>query len=120
MTQRTANIIGLCKGQSRRYNSVSIRRAIAMYLGNELTVDIDCFYDSQIEDVIMTAFYDFIDTADSPSTFLKSIFNNPANMALSIPSRIIVAFGSLQIKDNGEYINGFTKELIDKMIIELN
>lgn len=119
MTQRTANIIGICKGISHKYSSNSVRRNIASYMSNECMVDIDYYTDEQVDSIIVEAFMDFIDGVDMPSKYLKDIFYNKfynkISSPVSIANSIISVFTTTRIKNDKTYVNGFSKKLIDQM-----
>ena len=84
MTQRTCNIIGLCKSVSQKYsNSSSIKNNIARYMAYECGIDYEYYTDEQIDDIIMDAFLDFVDGVDMPSLIIKQVFFNSANKHFS-------------------------------------
>lgn len=123
MTQRTCNIIALCKDISCRYTSASVRRNIASYMADANGKEsADVYTDKQIDDFIENAFLDFLDGVNYPSHFVKKALSDPRSdpSRLSQISQIIDAFKFVQVKENKRYINGFTQELIDQMEIDLD
>lgn len=126
MKQSTANVIGICKEISCKYCSASIRRNVAGLMANEAVlwgankVTADHYTDEEIDTYIKNAFLDFVKTADSHSMIVNATFFNSINNRSSEIDKIIWAFKNVQVKnENGEYINGFTKEIVDQLEIDI-
>lgn len=105
MTERTYNIIMACKN-AKRSDLIS---AVAEYMAKECSCPIEAYTQSVISDIMETAMYDYIDSCDKPSIFLRyfiewGFFNN----RVSFGEKIAIAFRGVQVKNrNGNYVNGF-------------
>lgn len=107
MTERTYNIIMACKNSK----SCNITDAVREYMSRECNCPITEYTQSVISNIMESAMYDYIDTCDKPSTFLK-YFNEWGNFYsnVSLGEKIAIAFRGVRMKDrNGNYINGFSK-----------
>lgn len=105
MTERTYNIIIACKN-SKRCNVVD---AVRDYMSKECDVPIGEYTESQTSKIMRVAMYDYLDSCDKPSTFLR-YFDEWYNLHkdLSFGEQIARAFRDVQVKDrDGNYINGF-------------
>ena len=104
MTERTYNIIMACKNTTQR----DLTDAVAEYMSKECDCPLSEYTQSVISDIMEAALYDYIDTCDKPSTFLR-FFSEWGNYysGVSIGEKIAHAFKSVQVKRNGNYINGF-------------
>lgn len=123
MTQRTCNIICICKEISNKYNSKSIRRNIAAYMANECGVNsVDDYTDTQIDSFIENAFLDFIDNSSNPSYYVKKTLCDVHfdGSQLSQLNKIMMMFKLVRVKEDDKFVNGFTQSLIDKMKIDLD
>ena len=62
--------------------------------------------------IVLEAAYDYIDTCDKPSTFLRLMHGCAmgAIRQVSLLERICYAFEIVQVHGNGRYINGFKEE----------
>ncbi len=108
MTQRTCNIIRCCKGTLYPEISNRIER-IKMYMSEECAYPIECYTDREIESILASAVYDYIDTCDKPSAFLRDIIECIPR-SLTLAERICSAFTLVQVKGNSGYVNGFKEE----------
>lgn len=109
MTQRTCNIIMACKGNIHPEIDGKIER-VKEYMSDECCCGKECYTDELMESIIVNAAYDYIDTCDKSSSFLRLI-RNCINKDLSLMEKICIAFSLTQVKRNdGEYINGFKEE----------
>lgn len=112
MTQRTCNIIRACKGTLYPEIENRIDRVKA-YMSEECDCPIEHYTDNIIESIIINAVYDYIDTCDRPSTFLRLI-NDCIERDLNMVEKICIAFTLVQVKrSDGEYINGFKEEFFN-------
>jgi hypothetical protein len=111
MTERTCNIIRACKGTLCWGIEDRLER-IKTYLSAECDCDKEDYTDADIESIMINAAYDYIDTCDKPSSFLRLMYEciaKPVNLA----DRIAIAFTLVQVKRDDEYINGFKKEFFE-------
>lgn len=104
MTERTYNIIMACKNANQR----NLTDAVAEYMSKECDCPISTYTQSTISSIMETAMYDYIDTCDKPSIFLR-FFSEWGNFysGVSLGEKIAFAFRAVQIKRNDKYINGF-------------
>lgn len=70
---------------------------------------IECYTDREIASILASAVYDYIDTCDKPSAFLRDIIECIPK-GLTLAERICSAFTLVQVKGNNEYVNGFKEE----------
>ena len=106
MTNRTFNIIMACK----QWNKNDIVENVKVYMSKECDVPITEYTQCQISDIMMEAMYDYIDSCDKPSSFLREIeYNrNYYGITVSIGEIIAMSFKNTMVLDrNGNYINGF-------------
>lgn len=110
MTERTCNIILACKGSLYPQIDDRILR-IKTYMAGECGCDIDTYTDEVMESILKTAMYDYIDTCDRPSTFLRSMYD-AIEPKIGLIEKICCAFTFVRMKDSltNEYVNGFKKE----------
>ena len=110
MTERTCNIIQACKGSLYPQIDDRIMR-VKSYMAEECGCDIDTYTDDVLESILKTAVYDYIDTCDRPSTFLRLMYDT-IEPKISLIEKICCAFTFVRMKDSmtNEYVNGFKKE----------
>ena len=108
MTLRTCNIIRACKGDLYPEIDDRIERVIA-YLSDECYCDKEYYTDSTLESILMKAVYDYIDTCDKPSEFIR-IMKDGISKDTSLSKRICIAFTLDKVKNNDGYVNGFKEE----------
>ena len=115
MTQRTANIMAIAKGLSQKYDSGSMKRNIALYMTDECGIEsADKYTDVDIDNIIMNAFLDYLDSADRPSIIAKEVFfNNFSSIPTSYSTNILKAFVITEVKRDNKFVNGWSQELID-------
>jgi hypothetical protein len=98
-----------CKGNIHHEIESRIER-VKEYMSDECCCDKECYTDELMESIMVNAMYDYIDTCDKPSTFLRLIVKC-IERDLSLMEKICVAFTLTQVKrSDGEYINGFKEE----------
>lgn len=105
MTEKTYNIIMACKD----VGSGDITNTVKEYLSKECNEPISAYTQSVISDIMEVAMYDYIDSCDKPSTFLR-FFTEWGNFysGVSLGEKIAIAFRGVRVRDrNGNYINGF-------------
>lgn len=108
MTQRTCNIIRACKGSL--YSEIDNRiERVKAYMSEECLCEKECYTDEIMESIMIEAVYDYIDTCDRPSSFLRQIRECVAKN-ISLTQKICIAFTLVQVRRDGEYINGFKEE----------
>lgn len=120
MEQRTMNIINVCKGNTKySKNAYDHIEAIKAYMSDECMYKVEWYTDEQIENIITTAFKDYLDACDKPSYFIYLIegvirthnYILPEPYKITMINAICIAFSLVQIRDwTGEsfhYINGF-------------
>ncbi len=120
MRQRTAEIIAICKGRHEFGENLSPKEAIAAYMSDDTGCPTELYDDVMLESIIADALFDFIDDMNMPSSFLRDIrdiycrHNTFAEMKglerISYTDAVCFAFSTVQVKRDGKFINGFTKE----------
>lgn len=119
LSQRTVNIVMLCKGCSNKYDTASLFRNIACYMGNECALEADAYHDKEIKEIIVIALKDVLNNVMYPSSFID-YFIKPSSSQDFLNNAISFLL-TLRIKnDDGYYINGFSQELIDESNKVLN
>lgn len=110
MTKTTFDIIDACKGNIFEEIPNRLERVIA-YFSEETGSEKKFYTEEEMEKIMLNAMYDYIDTCNKPSTFLRLMANaiEPENLS----DRIAAAFSLVQVKNlNGEYVNGFKEEFV--------
>ena len=106
MTQRTFNIIRACKGTLYPEIESKIDR-VRTYMSEECGCPIEAYTDVEMENIVVNAMYDYIDTCDRPSVFLRQVRECMVK-DLTLTERICIAFSLTRVRNSeGEYINGF-------------
>lgn len=114
MTERTFNIIRCCKGKLYPEVEGALDR-VKMFIAEECDCSVDDYGWFELKQIMQEAAFDYIDTCDKPSAFLRSILGNRVHgmhMALVICN----AFKEVRVRDeSGNYVNGFTEELYNTL-----
>ena len=108
MTQRTYNIIQACKGNLYSHIESRIER-VKQYMSEECLCNIASYTDDVMEAIMVKAMYDYIDSCEIPSVFLRFVLRSIYSGTLkdlSLAEIICEAFVFARIKGNGEFING--------------
>lgn len=106
MTERTFNIIIACK--HRPENTSTITDSVRAYMSEECDCPIHYYGEREINNIMKTAMYDYIDTCDKPSVFLRSFDGIIGGEGMSIGERIAIAFSLVRVCDGAKhYVNGF-------------
>lgn len=106
MTENTYNIIMACK----RSDGGDVINAVKEYYSKETGTPISAYSQSNMSRIMESALYDYIDTCDKPSQFLRGFFEwwNYYSFNVSFGEQIAIAFKTVRVKDrNGNYVNGF-------------
>lgn len=120
MKQRTCNIIMACKGNCKyAAEGSTLINSVKIYLGKECDYPWKKYTDGQIRSILLEALYDFINGADNPEFELRQLFYQYPFEDPSLNERICIMFELTQVREAGQYVNGFTKELIDQSDIDL-
>ena len=109
MTERTVKIILACKGAIYSDNEDRIDR-IRSYMSDECNYPKEDYTEEAMTKIVLEAMYDYIDTCDKPSSFLRSMYDWRMNQDASLLERICTSFVLIQVQGNGKYINGFKEE----------
>lgn len=120
MTQRTCNIIKACK-KPQKYKTDNEVEAVKRYMSIECDCPIEHYTDGVIENIMLEAMYDYIDTCDCPSFFLREMNTLYNADKLDVATKIAITFKLVQVKaDKGEeWINGFYEELWNNQTDEI-
>ena len=113
MEQRTLNIIYLCKHHSNKYwdGVYSPIDAIKNYMADECAYEAEWYTDSDMLDIMWYAMLDYLNHCDRPSAFMWQLKNVIGVEPNNLPERIAIAFSLVQVRNDGNYINGFDDRL---------
>lgn len=121
MEQRTCNIILCCKGwcdlnPDKKHST--LEKDIAFYMSKECGCPVEDYTGNLLYSILKDAIIDFFDTADNPKLLFREFLQDSYlswSKELTMSERIIQFFTLVEVKDltKGEYVNGFTKELIE-------
>lgn len=102
MTERTYEIIMACKQLESGDCMDAVKASMSEQARN------DPFCNQNIMSMIMIeAMYDYLDTCDRPSVFLRDLADIYQSEYLSIGERIGRAFMLVRVKRGDQYVNGF-------------
>lgn len=112
MTKRTCNIIRACKG--RLYSDINGElNRVKAYMSEACDYPIEDYTDEQMEQIVLEAMCDYVDTCDKPSYFLRLVSNAGLGRNLTFTEKACIAFALVNVKDDNGYINGFTAEMFE-------
>lgn len=113
MENKTFAIIAICKGNTK-YTAAGIKveDGIRHFLSDRCLVPINYFRVSDVDKAVKDAFYDFLDTCDRPSTYLREVDN-----IMSAPikptrytSAVCAVLANVDVMNGATYINGFNND----------
>lgn len=110
MTQRTCNIIMACKGRICKEEKDALTR-VKHYMAEECGCSLDAYTEDRINGIMLDAMCDYLDTCDRPSAFIKSLSDIAFREKYTRGEQIASAFELVQVKNDGQYINGFSETL---------
>lgn len=118
MTKETCDIIRVCKGtlneeMEKLYPTTDYLERVKIYLAKLYDVSPEDYTEKDVSKVMLEAACDYIDTCDKPSFFLR-LLNIREDENYSLSKRIGIAFNFVQVRQDGEYINGFKKEFFEE------
>ena len=97
MDERTCNIIRACKGIL--YPDIDDRlMRVKTYMSEECGTDINAYSDESMRIIVKNAMYDYIDTCDKPSAFLRLIYDC-IDPEINLTEQICCSFTYVRIKD---------------------
>lgn len=104
MTERTYKIIMACKSAE----SGNVSDAVKEYLAKEYAEHVDTYNEIVLAGIMRETMYDYIDTCDKPSIFLREFERMLYKELMSVSERIARAFLNVRVKNrDGQYVNGF-------------
>lgn len=104
MKQSTYNIIMACK----RCEYYDFTQGIKEYLSQHTNTPIQYYSQGEMNKIMISAMYDYIDTCDRPSSFLHTLREVHDAHTLSIGERIARAFYLVRVcEKDGNFVNGF-------------
>lgn len=119
MEQRTCNIIMCCKGNCNLPGSGGdALHDVAVYLGKECDVPPSSYSPERLEGLMLAALYDYMDGADHPGSDLRNYFNYFDRKA-PVAKRVASVFALCQVRDGDSFVNGFSRELLERAEKEL-
>lgn len=105
MTERTYKIIMACKQNESGDRMDAVK---ALLVEQDRSNPIFCGQGT-MSSVMIEAMYDYLDTCDRPSAFLRDLADIHQSEYLSIGERIGRAFMLVRVKRGDQYVNGFGK-----------
>lgn len=115
MTTRTQCIIAVCKGGTRYNQTEELVDSVINYMSDVCMYNKEWYTEGQIERILKEAFYDFIDTCDKPSYFLRQL-DDLISIDQHLSNRICMVFSTTDVYEDCLYINGFNADY--KKIVE--
>lgn len=117
MEKRTLEIIAVCKGNTRYDSDIGLVDAVKNYMSDTCICDKEYYTDSQMENIMTEALYDFIDVCDKPSYILRKL-EEVKWITENLTERICIVFKGVKIRDKNTYVNGFD-ERYEKIVENL-
>lgn len=112
MEQRTLDIIRICKGTTKYNQNDTVYNGIRRYMSDECMMEPDYYADEDIDYILWEAMKDYLDHCDKPSFFMWRLKDVMDKYNWEIYPAIAVVFGAYtQVRDNGNYVNGFDDRL---------
>lgn len=112
MEQRTLDIIRICKGNTKYDQNDSVYNRIRKYMADECMVEPDYYMDEDIDYILWEAMKDYLDHCNKPSTFMWYLKDVMDRYDWELYPAIAIVFGAhTQVRDNGNYVNGFDDRL---------
>ena len=125
MNSETLDVIKICKRHHTRHNeNISDYEALKQYYIDQYCIYPDHFETIGLHALVKRAFYDLIDHVDKPSNLLRA-FEDAMNMyqvmefneyAIDLAA-MISALTMVQVRDKGNYINGFNDDILGSVIL---
>ena len=103
MTRRTYNIIMACKKNEKANCIESVRE----YMSKECMCPIEYYGEIEMGNIMRDAMYDYIDTCDKPSSFLREMDSIFGYASLSKAELIARTFRLVRVRNDNGYVNGF-------------
>ncbi|MCM1215387.1 MAG: hypothetical protein NC548_12815 [Lachnospiraceae bacterium] len=117
MNQRTCNIIMCCKNHCQLDGGINVAplEAVATYMAHECACPKEDYKGHLMESIMSEALFDYMNCADRPGFELRQLFHQSVLREPTICERIATMFQLTGVRGkNGEYVNGFTKELLEQ------
>lgn len=112
MEQRTLDIIKICKGGTKYSMNDSVYNSIRRYIADECMVEPTYITETDIDRALWEAMKDYLDHCDKPSAFMWNLKDVMDRYNWDMYHAIAVVFGPhTQVRENGNYINGFDDRL---------
>lgn len=111
MDNRTMEIIAVCKGGTKYDSDASLTDVVKNYMSDIFACDKDYYTDNEMTKIMTEAMYDYIDTCDVPSSFLRKL-SELKWITDDLVERICIAFRAVQICSGRVYINGFSDDYV--------
>lgn len=78
MTQRTLNIINICKGNTKYkhlFDNKPMLDAIKEYMAEECGCEIEWYTEKEMLNIMLDAMYDYLETCDNIRKFLSDVIS---------------------------------------------
>lgn len=111
MTRETFNIIMACKNHGEYADAIE---SVKDYMAESCNVQREHYSSDQLTDIMKRAMYDYLDTCDKPSIFLRTMDSIFGQDKISTGEHIARAFSITQVMKDDNFINGFGEHLQPK------
>lgn len=119
MTQRTLNIINICKGNTkykRLFDSKPLLDAVKEYMAEECGCDLECYTEKEMLNIMLNAMYDYLETCDNIKRFLNDVLYAASDddgdiYKYNLAYGIAMAFQCTMVTNHKGYVNGFDDRL---------
>ena len=112
MDQRTLNIIYICKSHTKYWDGAdNLLEAVRNYIADECGLETQDLTDSHMLEIMYDAMSDYLDNCDSPKAFMWQLKDVLMRDSENLPLRIGIALSLVQVRNNGNYVNGFDERL---------
>lgn len=112
MEQLTLDIIKICKGNTKYNKDGRVYDAIRNYLADEYDNKPESYTDGEISYFLWEAMKDYLDHCDKPSFFMWNLKDVMDKYNWDMYQAIAVVFSSrTQVRNDGNYVNGFDDRL---------
>lgn len=111
VTQRTCDIVMICKGNYNYCDYISVNEAIKRYLAEECGITRSAVVSSDIDFELNEAFADVVKNNRNAQSLVRDLVERTQNNC-NVNVAIMRILATVQIMSDSEYINGFDNVLI--------
>ena len=120
MTQRTLNIINICKGNTKYkhlFDNKPILDAVKEYMAEECADDVESYTPKVVLNIMLEAMYDYLTTCNNTKRFINDVLYAASDdddrdiYKYDLAYGIAIAFQCAMVTNHKGYINGFDDRL---------